>query len=197
MVGVAKCGRFAASVLPVALLTAVIGFGAALPGYSQWLHPVALLGAKGVMHAQAFCYAAFMLPGVLAIATALTLLPDGRDWRSRIGWQLLLLSGVAFFGLGLLPLDPLNLDGRASQYHASAWLLWVLAYASGAWLVGLGMWQRRSRRRLGAVCVLAAVLVLVLSLLPASRWLPSPLNQRMAFLVWAMWWPLIAWARPE
>lgn len=197
MSGVEKWGRLTASVLPVWLLFAVIGFGAVLPGYSQWLHAVALLGAKGVAHAQAFCVAAFILPGLLAIASALTLLPSGHNWLSRIGGQLLLISGLAFCGLGLLPLDPINLDGRASQYHASAWLSWVLAFASGAGMLGMSLWQRSSCRWPSAVCLLAAVMVLMLSLLPASQWLPPPLAQRLAFLIWAMWWPIMAWMRRE
>ena len=41
----AKWGRRAALLVPASLVLAVAGFGAALPEYSQWRHPVALLGA--------------------------------------------------------------------------------------------------------------------------------------------------------
>ncbi|PWB21607.1 DUF998 domain-containing protein, partial [Stenotrophomonas sp. SPM] len=49
---------------------AVVGFGAALGGYSQAMHPVALLGAHGVPHALAFNVVGLVLPGALAAVVA-------------------------------------------------------------------------------------------------------------------------------
>lgn len=190
---VAKWGRWAASLVPVSLILAVAGFGAALPGYSQWRHPVALLGATGIPHARAFSALGFVLPGLLAAAGAVGLLAGGQERMQRIGLQLLLLSGLAFCGLGLLPLDPTDLDGRASQYHATAWLLWALAFIPGAGLWGLSLRYRPGGARLGALCLLAAALVALLSFLPPGPWLPAPLAQRLAFLSWAGWWALAAW----
>ena len=46
---------------------AVVGFGAALGGYSQAMHPVALLGAHGVPHALAFNVLGLVLPGLFAL----------------------------------------------------------------------------------------------------------------------------------
>lgn len=190
---VAKWGRRAASLVPVSLVLAVTGFGAALPGYSQRKHPIALLGAAGGPHAQAFSALGFVLPGLLAMAGALGMLAGGQDRGQRIGLQLLLLSGLAFCGMGLLPLDPTDLDGRASQYHAAAWLLWALAFIPGAGLLGLSLRRRSGGARLGTLCLLAAALVALLSFLPPGPWLPAPLAQRLAFLAWAGWWAVAAW----
>lgn len=197
MSNVAKWGRWAGSLVPVSLVLAVVGFGAALPGYSQWKYPIALLGATGIAHAQAFSTLGFVLPGLLAVAAAAGLLSAGHDRTQRIGLQLLLLSGLAFCGMGLLPLDPIDLDSRASQYHATAWLLWALAFIPGAGLWGLWLRQQPGGTLLGALSLLAATLVALLSFLPPGPWLPAPLAQRLAFLAWAGWWALTAWMWPQ
>ncbi|MFT4247099.1 MAG: DUF998 domain-containing protein [Pseudomonas sp.] len=196
MSNIARWGRWAASLVPVSLVLAVAGFGAILPDYSQWRHPVALLGATGIPHAQAFSALGFALPGLLAATAAVGMLIGARGRMQRVGLQLLLLSGLAFCGLGLLPLDPTDLDSRASQYHATAWLLWVLAFVPGAGLLGLWLRRQPGDARLGARSLLAAVLLALLSLLPPGPWLPAPLAQRLAFLVWAAWWPLAACSWP-
>ncbi len=46
--------------------------------------------------------------------------------RPQVGSQMLLLAGLAFAAMGLLPLDVDDLHGPASQLHASAWMIWVL-----------------------------------------------------------------------
>jgi hypothetical membrane protein len=184
---VIKWGRWTAGLLPVTLVLAVLGFGAVLPGYSQWQHPVALLGAHGVAHAQAFSVLGLVLPGLLAVATALAGMSVASGRLQRIGLQLVLLSGLAFSGLGL--------DGPASQWHATAWLLWVVAFVPGAGLLGMGLLRAAGNQRLAIVCLLAALLVGWLSLLPGGAGLPPPLAQRLALLAWALWWPLLMWLR--
>ena len=191
VVNVAMWGRWAARLVVVSLVLAVVGFGLALPEYSQWRHPIALLGATGIPHARAFSALGFILPGLLAATGALGMLVAGvRERGPRIGLQLLLLSAMAFCGMGLLPLDPTDLDGRASQYHATSWLLWALAFISGAGILGLWLRGQSGSARLGVVSLLAAALVALLALLPPGLWLPAPLAQRLAFLVWAGWWAL-------
>ena len=69
-------------------LGALLGFGAALPGYAQSVHPVALLGAQGIPGAVAFNLFGFVLPGALCAAVAVALrlrLPLHTGWRQRIG----------------------------------------------------------------------------------------------------------------
>jgi hypothetical membrane protein len=194
---VVKWGRWAAALVPVSLVVAVAGFGAALPGYSQWRHPVALLGATGIPHASAFCVLGFVLPGLLAFAAVPGLLAGSRDKLQRIGLQLTMLSGIAFCGLGLFPLDPTDLDGRSSQFHATAWLLWALAFVPGAGMLGLWLRQQPGGRLPGAFCLAAAAALALLSFLPPGPWLPAPLAQRLAFLAWALWWPLASWTWPR
>jgi hypothetical protein len=47
-------------------LAALLGFGAALDGYSHSVHPVALLGARGVPHWLGFDVLGLLAPGLLA-----------------------------------------------------------------------------------------------------------------------------------
>lgn len=170
-------------------MLAVIGFGAALPGYLPLGHPVALLGALGVPHALAFNVLGFVLPGLIAVVVALRLLarvPRTAPWSLRVGGQMLLLSGLAFAAMGLLPLDASDIESRASQYHASAWMVWVLAFVPGAALSGLGERGLSGGRRL-AVVHLAAGVVTGLGALVLQMVMPAPLAQRLAFVAWAVW----------
>ncbi|RRU21198.1 DUF998 domain-containing protein [Stenotrophomonas sp. 278] len=170
-------------------ILAVIGFGAALPGYLPLGHPVALLGALGVPHALAFNVLGFVVPGLIAVAVALRLLarvPRTAPWSLRVGGQMLLLSGLAFAAMGLLPLDASDIESRASQYHASAWMVWVLAFVPGAVLSGLGERGLSAGRRLAAVHLAAGVLV-GLGALVLQMVMPAPLAQRLAFVTWAVW----------
>jgi hypothetical protein len=101
---------------------------------------VALLGARGVPHALAFNLLGFVLPGLLAVAVAECLrrsLPATAGWAPRVGSQMLLLAGLAFAAMGLLPLDVDDLHGPASQLHASAWMIWVLGFVAGTLLLGV------------------------------------------------------------
>ncbi len=170
-------------------ILAVIGFGAALPGYLPLGHPVALLGALGVPHALAFNLLGFVLPGLIAVAVALRLLarvPRTAPWSLRVGGQMLLLSGLAFAAMGLLPLDASDIESRASQYHASAWMVWVLAFVPGAVLSGLGERGLSGGQRLAAFH-LAAGVATGLGALVLQMVMPAPLAQRLAFVAWAVW----------
>ncbi len=170
-------------------ILAVIGFGAALPGYLPLGHPVALLGALGVPHALAFNLLGFVLPGLIAVVVALRLLarvPRTAPWSLRVGGQMLLLSGLAFAAMGLLPLDASDIESRASQYHASAWMVWVLAFVPGAVLSGLGERAVASGRRLAAIHLTAGV-VTGLGALVLQMVMPAPMAQRLAFVAWAVW----------
>jgi len=170
-------------------VAAVAGFGLVLPGYDAMRHPVALLGAIGVPHAQAFSVLGFVLPGVLASAVAVRLLlrvPRTAPWSMRVGVQLLMLAGVGFAAMGVLPLDANDIQSPASQYHASAWMVWVLAFVPGTLMYGLGAlrlpgWRAQALLHLGCgAAMLLAAFVL-------QQWLPAPLAQRLAFACWAVW----------
>jgi len=167
-------------------VAATTAFAIASPGYSQRLHPVALLGAQGEPHALAFNLLGFVLPGLLLAGQAIMLRSAHRNagWPLRIGLQLVLLSALAFLAMGLLPLDPTNLLAPASRKHALAWTLWCLAFVPGALLLA---WGRPSRRGLA---------IAVAMLVPLCAWfgvaiLPAAVAQRIAYLSWFGWWWLI------
>lgn len=166
---------------------AVAGFGAASPDFGQLRHPVALLGARGEPHALAFNLAGFALPGLL-LAWRAVALRAGRGaarWPVRIGLQLAMLSALAFAAQGALPLDPTDLLAPASRLHASAWMLWWVAFVPGALLLAAAA----PRGRLLGVAF--AVLVPLVALGGASL-VPAPLAQRVAFALWFGWWLLPA-----
>ena len=168
---------------------AVAGFGAALSGYSQVWHPVAVLGAKGVPHALGFNLLGFVLTGVLAAVAALDLrhrLPADAGWPARVGAQLLLLSALGFIALGVLPLDPDDLHNEASSLHATAWLLWWVAFVPGAALFALGM-RGRSRWRPVVTASIVAAAVVLFSALIAVALMPAGIAQRLGYAAWLGW----------
>lgn len=172
-------------------IVSVAAFGASLEGYSQSRHPVALLGASGVPHALAFNLFGWVLPGLLATAVALRVLmhlPAGSRWSLRVAGQLLLLAGVAFAALGLLPLDVGALEGPASQAHASAWMVWALAFIVGTLMFGVGVWRRSPA--LGVLAI-ACGAVAALGGFALQGVVPAPLAQRVAFAGWAVWLALV------
>lgn len=189
-----RAGRWAGVAAALLWTAAVLGFGAALPGFEQARHPLTLLGASGVPKAMAFNLLAFLLPALLAGWVALILLrrvAAEPRWSLRIGAQLVLLSVLAFAGMGLLPLDSSDLENRASQLHASAWMLWVVAFVPGSLLLaigGRGDWRGLARLSLlcglgvaGGAFVLAALV-------------PVALAQRLAFAAWLLWLAAAPWA---
>ena len=179
-------------------LAAVAGFGAALSGYSQTLHPVALLGAQGFPHALAFNVLAFVLPGLLMAAVALGLrhaMPSRSGWHGRVGCQLLLLSALGFVAMGLLPLDATDLDNSASRYHATAWMLWWVAFVPGALLLAASQWAREGVSRFARLTVALALSLLAIVLIGVEL-LPPGVAQRLAFGLWLAWGGIAAMRTP-
>jgi hypothetical protein len=172
----------------------VAGFGWRLEGYAQALHPVGLLGAQGMPGALAFNALGFVVPGAIAAVLAWRLrdlATEPPPLSTGVGWQLVLLSALAFAAQGLLPLDPTDLDARASRLHGLAWTLWWLAFVPGVGLLAWSAWRGRPRRcATGFAHVTAAVLVLAFATLLATS-LGAALAQRLAYAVWFVW---LAWA---
>lgn len=177
----------------LACVAAAIAGGMRLDGYSHALHPLALLGAGGVPGALAFNIVGFIVPGAMAAVVALGLyrvLPAAAGWLPRIGARMLLLSALAFAAQGLLPLDLQDLDGPGSGPHASAWLVWWIAFVAGALLLAAGL------RRARAVTIAAACVLLGMMFIPSTL-LDPPLAQRIALAAWLTWLVLTPWqARP-
>lgn len=169
--------------------SALLAFGALLQGYSQVHYPVAVLGAKGVPNAWAFNVAAFVLPGMLAGVAAMDLrqrLPRDAGWPLRVGAQLAFLSALGFIALGLLPLDPMDLHNHASSLHATAWMLWWVAFVPAAMLIAYGLRGRGGWRLLAHASVAAALLVLATALFTVDL-MPAGLSQRLGFAAWLAW----------
>ena len=182
--------QFAAIAAAVLFTAAVAGFGAALEGYSQSMHPVGWLGARSVPHALAFNALGFVLPGTLAAFVAWRLraaIGDGGPWIARIGARLALLSSLGFAAQGLLPLDPGNLESDASRAHATAWTLWWVAFVPAALLLAVGL---RSRRGLALAGLVAAVIVVALAVSPLDLLAPA-VAQRVVFATWLAWVVLV------
>ncbi|MBH1393684.1 DUF998 domain-containing protein [Stenotrophomonas maltophilia] len=186
---VVRLDRWLGLLAAVVFVLAAAGFGAGLDGYAQARHPVALLGARGVPHALAFNLLGFVLPGVLAVAVAERLrrsLPATAGWAPRVGSQMLLLAGLAFAAMGLLPLDVDDLHGPASQLHASAWMIWVLGFVAGTVLLGVSHLRQAHGRASGAVALGCGVLA-ALAAFALQGTLPAPMAQRLAFACWLVW----------
>lgn len=186
MTSVARVAGVAAALLFAA---ALVAFGVALDGYSHALHPVALLGASGFPHALAFNLLGFVLPGVLAVVVTIALraaLPADSGWPSRIGVQLVFISALAFIAMGLLPLDPTDLESQTSSLHGTAWMLWSLAFVPGALLVAAGCWRTPAWALFARLTALTAVALPVVAFLLAGA-LPTAVAQRVAFGLWFGW----------
>jgi len=186
---VVRLDRWLGLLAAVVFVLAVAGFGAGLDGYAQARHPVALLGARGVPHALAFNLLGFGLPGGRAGAVAERLrrsLPATAGWAPRVGSQMLLLAGLAFAAMGLLPLDVDDLHGPASQLHASAWMIWVLGFVAGTVLLGVSHLRQAHGRASGAVALGCGVLA-ALAAFALQGTLPAPMAQRLAFACWLVW----------
>ena len=173
---------------------ALCGFGLALDGYAQHLHPVALPGASGIPRARAFSLLAFVLPGALAALLAMRArgaLPPAASMAARLGWTLALLAALAFAAQGLLPLDPAALDEARSRLHGMAWAIWEIAFVAAALLLALGVARTHPVNAAGHAAAGATVFVFA-SL--AGEVMPAALVQRIAFAAWFVWLSWIAWA---
>lgn len=177
---------FVAAAAALCCVAALLGFGAALDGYSHWRHPPGLLGAQGMAHALAFNLLGYVGPGLALAWVAWGLAGAARGLRApaRIGAWLWLWSALAWAAQGVASLDPQDLDAHASRLHALAWMLWWLAFAPGAVLLAYASLAAPPWRRFGAIA-LAAAAVLVLAVLAAdARLVPGAPAQRVALLAW-------------
>ena len=195
--GINRAVKFAAIAAAVLFASAVYAFGAALEGFVQAQHPVALLGARGFPHALAFNLIAFVLPGMLAGVVALALrerLPRDANWPVRIGAQLVFLSALAFIAMGLLPLDPNDLESNTSRMHGTAWILWSVAFIPGALLLAFGLWRDPLWGRFARISVVGALGVVVSAYFLTALMAPG-IGQRIAFGLWFAWLVVAGMAR--
>ncbi len=191
--------RWAGPASVVIWLVALAVFGARLPFYDQMRHPVSLLGATGVPGAGSFNALGFVLPGLLAALAALGLvlrMPATASRPLRVAGQMLLLAGLAFAAMGVFPLDAQDIENRASQAHASVWLLWLVAFCAGAAMLRVGAARDAAWRPVATLAVACAVWMLCSAFVFGSV-MPVAMAQRLAFLGWALWLALLALLAPR
>ncbi|KRG70313.1 hypothetical protein ABB27_04900 [Stenotrophomonas terrae] len=184
-----KLTSWAGPLAAVVFIVAVVVFGARLHGYDQLLHPVSLLGARGISGGMAFSLLGFVLPGLLAAIAALDLIlrmPAAAPRPLRVGGQMLLLAAIAFAAMGLFPLDVDDIENRASQFHASAWLLWLLAFSAAAIALRFGASKASAWRPLSTLTLVCALWVVCSAFLFEVA-MPVAMAQRLAFLAWLIW----------
>lgn len=196
-IAIAPGGRALALAAALCCVAALLAFGAALDGYSQWQHPPGLLGARGIEHALAFNLLAYVGPGlVLAwVAWRLRDALQARGASARIGAWLWLWSALAWAAQGVASLDPQDLDAQASRLHALAWMLWWLAFVPGALLLARATLAAPAWRRFGAIALAAAAVLSLAIVLADLRVAPSAPAQRVALLAWLAAYVAAAWPR--
>ena len=184
---------FAAGFALALFVGALLGFGAALDGFSHAQHPVALLGARGVPHWWAFDALGFVVPGLLAwwamvsAGRARERAGGAFGMVARIGWTLCTLSALAFAAQGLLPVDATRgLAYGLGRLHVAAWTVWWIAFVAGAVCLVAGAGVHAGLRRTRIATALAAIVVLAFALLFAVPGAPA-LGQRIAYVAWFAW----------
>lgn len=180
--------------LALLLFAGMATFAGRIDGYSHAQHPLALLGATALPHAWLFNLLAFVVPGLLLGWGALRLraaIPASAyapaSWSGRIGAHLTLISAGAFAAMGVLPLDAGDLEGVRSARHASAWMVWWIAFAAGGLLVAAGLRGSGPRWRPIAISSLVAALLLPVLALLLPALVPAGIAQRLAFALWFLW----------
>ena len=115
-------------------------------------------------------------------------------WTGAIAAWVFTCAVLGFVGLGVLPLDPDDLHNDASSLHATAWLLWWVAFVPGAALFAFGMRGRSGWRPAVIASAVAAVIVLF-SALVAVALMPAGIAQRLGYAAWLLWLCVAAWRR--
>ena len=194
-----RVARFSGVAAALVFVVALIGFGAAMEGYEHRQYPVALLGAMGFPRALAFNLLAFVLPGMLAGVVTIELrrrLPADAGWPLRIGAQLVFLSTLAFIAMGLLPLDPNDLESQRSQFHGTAWMLWSVAFIPGAVLLGAKLLSHPRWSHFAWASLVAAAGLLIAGFV-LTDFMPAGVAQRIAFGLWFGWVAYAGFPRGE
>lgn len=173
---------------------ALAGFAMRVPGYSHLLHAPGLLGATGMPDAFGWNLLGFVVPGLLAamglqgVHGALRACHAG--FVARLGATLLLLSGIAFAGQGVVSLQLGEaVDAGPARLHIALWMLWWLAALAGFVVLAAGS----VRRPTFAVATLLVAATLLLALHATFLPIPGGLRERIALAAWFGWIAVASW----
>lgn len=196
--GVGKAG-WAGIAAAVAFATSLVGFAAVRnDGYTHGTKAVSELGAVGAPNALAFNLLGFVLPGLLVVALAVGLHRGLRASGSRAtGPALLALSGLAFAGAGVFPVDMAARESMLSLLHLAASQLTGLAFAAAVFPLGAAMRRHPGLAGLGRVTPWF-VLLLVVNVAWQIAWQATGVvlpgwGQRIAFAGYFLWVALAGW----
>jgi hypothetical membrane protein len=172
--------------------------GALRPSYSHVVDTISELGAVGTPHATAWNVLGFIVPGVLLAIVGATIARAVNVHRSRPGnlaTVLLVLSGLAVAGQGLMPAEMVNgvadVTSASTRGHFISSLISGVAWAIGALLL-VGPMRRNSMwRGLHVVSAALVVLTLVASLSLRGA-LPDGLAQRIGNAFYCGWFVLMS-----
>lgn len=153
--------------------------------------PLALPGATGMPAAWLFNALAWILPGLVVAIAALRQRAGSPEvgMTAGIALRLMLLAALAFAAQGVLPLDPEAFDGGTSRWHATAWMIWTLAFAAGALLAGIALpavrWASLALCAIVTICLFAPTLT------------GAEIATRLSLACWWAWTLLLAWRLPR
>lgn len=179
---------------------ALLGLGAVVPGYEHARMPIGFLGMRGVPAAAYWNVAGFIVPGLLVAGFALALLAplqrDGAGSTARIGVWLLLFSGLAFAGDGVIAYDLAAPDGAASKLHVALLTVALLAFLPATLALALGLRGRPQWRPLAGPGLLLALATLASVLQPMTDAVPvlqgHPGYAQRVTLAWYFLWLALA-----
>ena len=182
---------FRARLAPLAAVLAAICMSAGwllalllVPEYQPSQHPLPLLGSLPGAMGLLLRWLLFILPGLLMGVAALCWGPGVLGSRlARVSQQLVVMAALGFMLMGVLGLPADGDLEQALRGQALAWLLWLSAAVAA---MGLSALSRLPAAGVAAGSLLAAMAMLLPSLLPLPL-LPGPLAPLLAALVWMGW----------
>lgn len=162
-------------------------FGRGIEHYDHVRRPLAVLGSSGAPEWRIANALLFVLPGMamMSVAWALrTRLHGGHAWLLRMALQLGMLAALGYALQGVFNLDPAYLpDEDANRWHAVAWMLWWMAFALSALLLGAARGVPAALRIASGIAAMLVPLAM-LGLLP---W-PVAFAHRAGIGLWLAWW---------
>lgn len=170
---------------------------ALLPGYQHAQLGVGWLGSA--MHPQSWLFnvLGFGIPGFALAGFSIALERRLAPWSrvGRIATSLLLIAGLAFALLGVLPLNPNDIDGPSSSRHAALHGFATLAWSAALVMMAFALRGRRDWTTVRAFAAFGAVTMLAWLLAPVGASFTPGWSERLqwgAFFAWPAFTALVA-----